>query len=134
MFCGEETEELSEFLKLTHLESTRTPSQASIESLCSYSYLLLWCLLSKEYYSMSISGLSMQIRKWDPNNEIYMIKVAPKQAVLCGFIFLSWFCIFGAITTKDKLCSAQTPEMTKLTYASVGKNNVMGVRDKLFFE
>lgn len=37
--------------------------------------------------------------------------------------------------TKDKLGLAQTPEMTKLTYeyASMGKNNVMGEGDELFF-
>lgn len=75
---------------------------------------------------MSISGLSMQTCKWDPNNDIYIIKVAQKQAVLCGFIFLSWFCIFGATTAKDELGPAQTPEMTKLIYAISGKEQCDG--------
>lgn len=52
--------------------------------------------------------------------------------MLCGFIFLSRFCIFGATATKKKLGSAQTPEMMELTYASVGKNNVMEAGDELF--
>lgn len=80
---------------------------------------------------MGISGISMQTCKCDPNNDIQILEVAQKQAVLCGFIFLSWFSIFGATATKDKLSPAQTPEMKKLTSASVGKNNVMGVGDEL---
>lgn len=80
---------------------------------------------------MGISGISMQTCKWNPNNDIQILEVAQKQAVLYGFIFLSWFSIFGATTTKDKRGPAQTPEMKKLTSASVGKNNVMEVGDKL---
>lgn len=75
----------------------------------------------------------MQTYKQDSNNDIYISEVIQKQAVLCGFIFLSCVCIIGGIATKNKLGFAQTPEMKKLTYASVGKNNVMGVGDEFIF-
>lgn len=105
--------------------------QASTGSQSGCSCLPSKCLVSGEHYSMGIPGISMQTCKWDPNNDIQILKVAQKQAVLCGFIFLSWFSICGATATKDKLGPAQTPEMKKLTYASVRKNNVMGVGEEL---
>ena len=111
-------EELSELLKLTHLISARTLNQASTGSLCGCSYLLSSCLVSKGYYSMGYSRLSMKTCKRDPNNDIYILENDQNQAVLCGFILFSWFCIFGIPATKDKLGPAEALEMTELTYAS----------------
>lgn len=111
-------EEVSELLKLTHLISARTLNQASIGSQCGCSYLLSSCLVSKGYYSMGCSRLSMKTCKRDPNNDIYILEGVQNQAVLCGFILFSWFCIFGIPATKDKLGPAEAMEMTELTYAS----------------
>lgn len=118
-------------LKLTHLVSARTPNLASTGSQHGCSHLLSSCLVSKEYYSMGIFRLSTKTQKRDPNN-IYVLEDVQKQAVLCGVVFLSWFRIFGAPGTQDKLGPVQTPELTELTYASMGKSNVIGVGGESF--